>query len=70
MIVVNPTGEFDRRQPATRKSRKSGAWKLVLVLTWLSLLALPIVGLCNLDAFAPIDVDVPKPWMPSFPPII
>ena len=70
MIDMNPTRVFDRRQPAMRKGRKSSGWAIALVLAWLALLAAPIVGLCNLDAFAPIAVDVPKPWMPSYPPII
>jgi hypothetical protein len=31
----------------------------------------PLVGLYNLDSFAPIPADVQlKPWMPALPPII
>ena len=70
MINVNSTGVFDRQQPATRKGRKLGAWAIALALAWLALLAVPIAGLSNLDAFAPTATDTPKPWMPIYPPII
>lgn len=71
MIDVNAPSVFGRRKAGTRKASKPGAWAMALFLGWLALLAVPIVGLYNLDAFAPPGAEVqPKPWMPIHPPII
>ncbi|MEJ8816153.1 hypothetical protein WKW77_34240 [Variovorax ureilyticus] len=68
---INATAVFGRRKASVRKGWKPGAWAIGLVLAWLALLAVPMVGLFNLDAFAPPAADAPlKPWMPIYAPII
>ena len=70
MTTANPTNVLGH-QKAVIPNRKPGSWTVALFLVWLALLAMPLVGLYNLDSFAPIPADVQlKPWMPAFSPII
>ncbi|SCK33625.1 hypothetical protein VAR608DRAFT_2981 [Variovorax sp. HW608] len=71
MINADATGALGRPQGLLRKGWKPGAWAIALFLAWLALLAVPLIGLYNLDAFAPMAAEVqPKPWMPIYSPII
>ena len=71
MTNVNAAGALGHRSASKQKGRKPSAWAMALVVAWLALLALPMAGLYNLDAFEPIAPDVQaKPWMPDYPPII
>jgi hypothetical protein len=71
MINGNPIGALGRRSSAMRKGWKPGAWAIALFLAWLALLAVPLVGLYNLDSFPPAGPDVqPAPGMPAYPPIV
>ena len=71
MTNVNATGALGRHRASRRAGWKPSGWAIAIVLAWLALLALPMAGLYNLDAFEPIAPDVqPKPWMPDYPPII
>lgn len=71
MTNLNPAAVFRPRKTAVRRAWKPGAWAIALFLIWLGLLAVPLVGLFNLDTLVPVASDVPlKPWMPIYPPII
>lgn len=71
MTSVNTSGASAWRNATVRKGWRPGALAIALVVAWLALLAVPIVGLCNLDAFSAIASDVElKPWMPAYQPII
>lgn len=71
MINVNPIGQIGPEKPLMSKVWKPGGWAIALFLAWLALLAVPMVGLFNLDAFSPVSADRElKPWMPIHPPIV
>jgi len=71
MSNLNPTAVFRPRKATMRRAWKPNAWAIALLLAWLGLLALPVIGLFNLDALVPIASDVQlKPWMPIYAPII
>lgn len=71
MNTVNPTEVPGHRKPAMRRGWKPGAWAISLCLAWLVLMAVPMLGLHNLDQLAPGDPDAqPKPWMPIYAPIV
>ena len=71
MTNLNATGVLGRREASMRKGWKPGGWAIALVLAWLALLAVPFVGLYNLDGSAPTSAEAqPQPWMPIYPPII
>jgi hypothetical protein len=71
MTTANPTIVLGHQKPVIRNRWNPGSWTVALFLAWLALLAVPLVGLYNLDSFAPIPADVQlKPWMPALPPLI
>lgn len=70
MTTFNPAARRDR--PTSTKHRRNwpSAWRVGLVLAWLALLAVPVAGLYNLEAFVPLASEASPPsWMPIYPPI-